>query len=239
MPRNRRRYYRRNGALPLVLLLLFAIVLLVLAQGGRTYSFNLPDFDLPRVNLPPLPNITIPITGLPEVKIPAVRIPVTVEPGTLVPGISIAGTPAPAGAPNLGARTKTSGCQLQGNLPDRACTPGSVMSTDADAVCRSGYASSVRDVSQREREQVYAEYGITGQSMGQYQVDHLVPPSLGGSNDIANLWPQPASPAPGFEAKDALENYLQDQVCSGQMTLADAQRAIATNWEAAYNQMPK
>lgn len=37
----------------------------------------------------------------------------------------------------------------------------------------------------------------------------------GGSNNIANLWPEAASPKPGFHEKDQVENYLHDQVCSG------------------------
>jgi len=114
-----------------------------------------------------------------------------------------------------------------------------VQNANTDEVCQVGYASSVRDVSQEVRDQVYEGYDITNRTPGQYQVDHLIPLSLGGSNDISNLWPQPASPLPGFQEKDAVENYLHDQVCSGQMMLADAQRLIATNWVAVYNQMPK
>ena len=49
------------------------------------------------------------------------------------------------------------------------------------------------------------------------------------SNDIANLWPEAASPTPGFHQKDEVENYLHDQVCSGAMSLKDAQTEIATN----------
>ena len=30
-----------------------------------------------------------------------------------------------------------------------------------------------------------------------------------------------------------MENLLHDRVCSGQMTLAEAQSLIATNWQAA------
>jgi hypothetical protein len=62
---------------------------------------------------------------------------------------------------------------------------------------------------------------------------------LGGSNDLANLWPEAASPTPGFHQKDQVENYLHDQVCSGAMTLKDAQNEIATNWLVVYNRMPK
>jgi hypothetical protein len=61
---------------------------------------------------------------------------------------------------------------------------------------------------------------------------------LGGSNDISNLFPEAASPKPGFHEKDKVENYLHDQVCSGAMTLQIAQIAIATNWLDVYNSMP-
>ena len=55
-----------------------------------------------------------------------------------------------------------------------------------------------------------------------------MPLELGGApNDPRNLWPQPgASPNP----KDGVENQLRQEVCDGAMTLAHAQRAIATNW---------
>jgi hypothetical protein len=231
MPRYRRRgSYRRSSILPLVALLIIAVILILLISSGRNITVNLP-----RVDLPPLPNITIPITGLPNIKIPAVRIPVTIEPGTLIPAIGIGGTPAPA----IGSRTKTSGCMILGALPDSACTPGSVLSVSTNEVCQSGYASSVWDVPQSVRDQVYAEYGISSNTPGQYEVDHLIPMELGGSNDIANLWPEAASPVPGFHQKEQVEDYLHDQVCAGRMSLVDAQQAIASNWLAVYSQMPK
>lgn len=82
-------------------------------------------------------------------------------------------------------------------------------------------------------------YGITSHRPGQYEVDHLVSLQLGGSNDIANLWPEAASPKPGFHEKDRVENYLHDQVCSGAISLSQAQAEIATNWLNVYNRMPK
>ncbi len=235
MPRYRRhRGYRGGSATPLVILLVIAVILLLLIRSGRVVTVNIPH-----INLPNLPNITIPITGLPDIKIPTAQIPVTIEPGTLIPGIGIAGTAVPGQAAALEPRTKTAGCQVQGALPDQACTPGSVLNVSTGQVCQSGYASSVRDVPQSEKDQVYAEYGITSHAAGQYEVDHLVSLELGGSNDIANLWPEAASPTPGFHQKDMVENYLHSQVCSGKISLADAQREIAANWLAVYNQMPK
>src|SRR5690348_4795663 len=62
-------------------------------------------------------------------------------------------------ATHLGQRTKTSGCQAKGGLPDSACTPGAIFSTATRAqICESGYAKNVRDVPESEKTQVYDEY---------------------------------------------------------------------------------
>jgi uncharacterized protein YceK len=144
-----------------------------------------------------------------------------------------------SGTPNFGVQTKTSGCMAHNGLPDSACTPGAILATGTkDAICKPGYAKSVRNVPDSEKNQDYAEYGITSHAPGQYEVDHLVSLELGGSNDIANLWPELASPTPGFHEKDKVENYLHAQVCSGAISLQQAQAEIATNWLAVYNQMP-
>jgi hypothetical protein len=142
------------------------------------------------------------------------------------------------GTHQFGVQTKTSGCQAHDALPDSACTPGAIIaSATVSEICQSGYASSVRNVPTSEKDQAYAEYGIASHTTGQYEVDHLVSLELGGSNDIANLWPELASPTPGFHQKDQVENYLHSQVCSGAIDLAKAQEEIATNWLAVYNQM--
>jgi hypothetical protein len=143
-----------------------------------------------------------------------------------------ANTQAPAAStPLLGQRTKTSGCMVMGALPDPACSPGAVFPTATrEQICVSGYAKSVRDVPQSEKQQVYAEYGIKSHKPGEYEVDHIVSLELGGSNEIANLYPEAAEPRPGFHEKDRYENYLHDQVCAGRIDLREAQRRIAENW---------
>ena len=164
-------------------------------------------------------------------------------PETVQPPAPAAPTVAPpppgAGGLTLGKRTKTSGCVSANGLPDAACTPGAIFpSATVDQVCRPGYSTSVRDVPPEEKNQVYAEYGITSHSPGQYEVDHLISLELGGSNDIANLWPEPADPRPGFHEKDKVENYLHDQICTGRMTLPQAQSLIATNWLSVLPNIP-
>ena len=135
----------------------------------------------------------------------------------------------------IGARTKTSGCVINGSLQDKACSPGAIFSATAAQVCVPGYSSSVRNVPESTKNAVYAEYGIASHTTGQYEVDHLIPLELGGSNDIANLWPEPANPTPGFHQKDMIENSLHSKVCSGDMSLATAQLEIADNWLSVYN----
>jgi hypothetical protein len=139
----------------------------------------------------------------------------------------------------LGRRSKHRGCELNGALPDRACTPGAVFrKATRRLVCRDGYSAKVRHVTSAKEERVYAEYGIRHHVPGQYEVDHLVPLELGGSNAIANLFPQPAVPDPpglGFPDKDRLENAMHDDVCDQVYGLSRAQRAIAADWLVAYS----
>ncbi len=148
-----------------------------------------------------------------------------------------AGTPT-AAQTHFGVQTKTSGCMARGPLQDPDCTPGAIITTATkDQICQPGYSRSVRNVPTSEKNQVYAEYGITHHSTGEYEVDHLISLELGGSNDISNLWPEAANPKPGFHEKDKVENYLHDQMCSGAISLQQAQIEIATNWLNVYNQM--
>lgn len=140
----------------------------------------------------------------------------------------------------LGEQTRTSGCEARGPLPDSACSPGAIFpDATKEQICVSGYSSSVRNVPQSEKDTVYQEYGITHHTKGEYEVDHLISLELGGSNDIANLWPEAASPTPGFHEKDMVENYLHDLVCSGKIPLSQAQEIIRTNWLQVYQHMLK
>jgi hypothetical protein len=85
-----------------------------------------------------------------------------------------------------------------------------------------------RRVSARIRKQVYAAYGLGfPQPRRAFQLDHLIPLELGGSNDVANLWPEPTATA---HKKDIVQNELRRRVCTeGGMSLAEAQRIVATD----------
>lgn len=147
--------------------------------------------------------------------------------------------PSQSITPVLGEQTKSTDCVAQTGLPDSECTPGAVFpNVTVQEICRSGYSASVRNVSTQTKKDVYEEYGITSHLAGSYEVDHLISLELGGSNDIANLWPEAASPTPGFHEKDLVENYLHDMVCKGKISLGDAQNIIAHDWLKVYNSVP-
>jgi DNA-binding helix-hairpin-helix protein with protein kinase domain len=68
-----------------------------------------------------------------------------------------------------------------------------------------------------------------------YEEDHFISLELGGNpTDPRNLWPQPYKPKPGAREKDVVERYLHARVCSGKMTLTEAQQAIVADWYWVY-----
>jgi hypothetical protein len=128
-----------------------------------------------------------------------------------------------------------------GSLPDHVCTAGALdprvtQVNIATTICKSGYTATVRppaSVTEPIKRERMAAYGITA-PLAMYELDHLIPLELGGATVTTNLWPEPLEGSRGAHRKDDLENALRQQVCSGAVSLAVAQLAIAANWEDAY-----
>jgi hypothetical protein len=120
--------------------------------------------------------------------------------------------------------------------PDPVLTPGDFFPdvTVADA-CTPRYATVARSVTKSERNAVFAAYGDP-QDASLYTLDHFIPLSLGGSNSVLNLWPEPVA-VPGSHEKDKVEDYLHAAVCSGAISLADAREVIRDDWYAVYLQI--
>ena len=126
-------------------------------------------------------------------------------------------------------------------LPDPICTPGAVdpgvtQSNLPQTICRNGYSSSVRAPAaetDKAKQGSLRQYGEQSTKTTEY--DHLISLELGGTNATSNLWPEPnAAAATGTtNPKDSVENKMHDAVCSGTITLVDAQKAIATDWTTA------
>ena len=138
-------------------------------------------------------------------------------------------------------------------LPDRRCTPGAIDPTVTQAnldqtICRKGgYTSTVRppsSVTEPVKRDLLRSYDLSG-SLSEYEIDHLISLELGGASDVRNLWPEQNIGSPkqfdssgtGINAKDGVENRLHAAVCSGQVTLAVAQEAIATDWYTAESRL--
>ena len=135
--------------------------------------------------------------------------------------------------------------------PDPKLTPGVATTiTTAELCSKSFHTRDERLVTAAMKKQVYESYGVTpgegicaskpNANTGRpeaCEVDHLISIELGGSNDVKNLWPQPYTQHPGAHEKDKLENWLHRQVCAGNMTLAEAQHSIASDWFATYQKM--
>lgn len=120
-------------------------------------------------------------------------------------------------------------------LPDPHCTPGEIdpsvtQENINSTICVPGYTKTVRppvSVTEPQKFDSMKTYGFID-SPSNYEFDHLVPLELGGSPDnMKNLWPEPHSSS---FTKDSVENYLHNQVCSGNMKLKTAQDVISTNW---------
>jgi hypothetical protein len=132
-------------------------------------------------------------------------------------------------------------------LPDPLCTPGAVNPTVTAEVLRNPTfrTGTVRDqlTTPAQKQIVYIWYGITKPkgNVGPNQtceIDHLISLGLGGSDALANLWPQCQAPGSApvpvgkreFKIKDAVaELSLMREVKAG-ADLADIQQRIATDW---------
>ncbi len=125
--------------------------------------------------------------------------------------------------------------------PDHICTPGAANPNVTQAnigstICVSGYTATIRpptSYTNKLKAQQIKEYGYSDTNLSSYEEDHLIPLELGGDpTNPQNLWPEPynVSDNNGAYSKDKVENLLRKQVCSGQISLQEAQSEIVVNW---------
>jgi len=108
-------------------------------------------------------------------------------------------------------------------------------------ICRAGgYSDSVRPpeaMTEALKYKMLAAYGVPGSKIGEYELDHVVSVSLGGSSSTYNLWPEPNVDAGRYARseyvandKDEIEHRAWEAVCDYQDKLGRTQRTMATNW---------
>jgi hypothetical protein len=109
-------------------------------------------------------------------------------------------------------------------LTPGALNPNVTQANIHETICVRGWTKTVRppvEYTNALKVEQMREYGETGDP-SDYQEDHLISLELGGDpRDPRNLWPEPY---PRAAKVDTIENELNAQVCSGELSLADAQR---------------
>jgi hypothetical protein len=120
-------------------------------------------------------------------------------------------------------------------IPDRRLTPGATRKVSVADVCRDRHEEVVRVLPEAVQQKIYREYGIANPRASEYEIDFLIAPGLGGTDDVHNLWPQPNKTVLwNAHVKDELEEQLHQMVCNGQLDLSTAQQDIANDWVVAY-----
>jgi hypothetical protein len=119
---------------------------------------------------------------------------------------------------------------------DARCTPGAfnlvvTQATIGQTICVPGWTATVRppqSYTTALKRRQFIQYGLVNARVTDYEEDHLIPLSLGGSpRDPHNLWPEPWSEA---RRKDVDELALHRAVCDGRLTLRAAQDEILRRW---------
>jgi hypothetical protein len=143
-------------------------------------------------------------------------------------------------------RAGASSCVSRGGLPDRRCTPGVLdrrvtQQNIKRTICKPGYSRTVRPPTSYTnplKVEGIRQYGFADRRLSEYEEDHLVSISLGGSpTSPRNLWPEPHAGRWGSLTKDKLEFQLYRRVCAGVYRLAAARRDLARNWVVAYERL--
>jgi hypothetical protein len=114
--------------------------------------------------------------------------------------------------------------------------PAVTQETLSATVCVPGYTKSIRHRARhlsRLKLALMAEAGLSPEVKAEFRLDHVLPLTLGGNpRDLTNLALQPLALS---YRKDRIERKLGCLVCTGQISLQEAQSAILDDWQAAYH----
>ncbi len=154
------------------------------------------------------------------------------------------------------ANTATSSMQHVGpaNLyPDPKMTPGLAATLDVDDLKKTytdncpdskpscTYSQDHRNVPASVHKKVYDEYNVPQdqRNIKDGEVDHFYPLCAGGSNEILNLWYQPAvgdwnGKDFGYHTKDKLETFICAQIKAGNLDPQEAYDRITQDWVKFY-----
>jgi hypothetical protein len=136
----------------------------------------------------------------------------------------LAGAVLVAALPRCSGRSPAPVLRASWTLTPGVLNPAVTQATIRTTICRPGWTRTVRppvSYTNELKRRGLLQYGLRGPPSA-YQEDHLISLEMGGSpTDPRNLWPEPY---PRAAAVDKIENELNHRICTGSMTLAQAQR---------------
>jgi hypothetical protein len=116
--------------------------------------------------------------------------------------------------------------------------PHVTQSTIVDTICVPGYVDRVLpsfETQMKQKDKLLKQRSIDDSFASEYALDHRMPVLLGGSpTSPANLDLRRWEGRSGQRRKERLAVYLKRCVCTGDMTLKDAQDAMAGDWPNRY-----
>lgn len=128
----------------------------------------------------------------------------------------------------LAALQPTSSTTVPSSMLNLSVTQQTIQST----ICVPGWTSTIRPPASYTTGLKMAQLGddakYNDKDPTHYEEDHWIPLELGGApRDYNNLWPEPW---PEAHKKDAQENRLHKEVCSGKTSLTAARLEMYTKW---------
>lgn len=121
---------------------------------------------------------------------------------------------------------------LSYKAPIKSITPGFANPSIGKSQICSHIERPRVDRQSKKIQNLFLQYGISTSEQSNYTIDHLIPVELGGSSDVANLWPQRTTP--DSHVKDKLENRLKDDICTGAISVQEAQQSYVSDWRQTY-----
>ena len=125
--------------------------------------------------------------------------------------------------------------------PDNTLTPGVLRALTDQQIRDTAWGRDRRHVTPAMRREVYRRYHVSGvrdPSCGdpRCELDHRVPRSCGGADDVGNLWPQST---PYWHEKDLLEDYAARQVKDGAMSPEQCQALFLApaDWRESFRRV--
>ena len=137
--------------------------------------------------------------------------------------LALAAAVAVTALPRFSGGTSRSAVPARWDLTPGALNAGVTQATVAATICKRGWTRTIRPPTEYtnalklRQMRLYREHGPPSA----YQEDHLISLELGGDpTDPRNLWPEPY---PRASDVDRIENDLNHRVCTGSLTLPEAQ----------------